>query len=66
MNSSLSWQSLLEKLDAAQDLTKVEAGWAMENMISGESDADTVAAFLLALRSKGRALRSFLVLWKFC
>lgn len=55
MNSSLSWQRLLEKLDADQDLTKVEAGWAMENMISGESDADTVAAFLVALRSKGES-----------
>jgi anthranilate phosphoribosyltransferase len=55
MNHSVNWQSLLDKLSANQDLSKTEATWAMESMISGESDPEVVGEFLLVLRAKGES-----------
>lgn len=55
MNSSLSWQDLLTKLEAKTDLSISEASWAMEAMMSGTSDPALVGTFLLALKDKGES-----------
>ncbi|MEY3405972.1 MAG: hypothetical protein RLZZ556_44 [Actinomycetota bacterium] len=55
MNPSPTWQDLLSKLEAKTDLSKAEASWAMEAMMSGTSDPDIVGSFLLALKAKGES-----------
>lgn len=55
MEISHNWPSILTKLDLREDLSKAEATWAMEQMISGGADADLVAKFLLAMRTKGES-----------
>lgn len=56
MNQHLSWPSILGKLIAKQDLDRAEANWAMSQIMAGDSSEAEIAAFMLALRSKGETV----------
>ena len=56
MKSQVSWPSILAKLIAKQDLDRSEASWAMTQIMTGDSSEAEIAAFLLALRSKGETV----------
>jgi anthranilate phosphoribosyltransferase len=56
MNPQPSWPSILAKLIAKQDLDRSEANWAMSQIMAGDSSEAEIAAFMLALRSKGETV----------
>lgn len=56
MNQHLSWPNILGKLIAKQDLDRAEASWAMSQIMAGDSSEAEIAAFMLALRSKGETV----------
>jgi anthranilate phosphoribosyltransferase len=56
MNEALTWSRILQELHSKNDLTKSQAVWAMEQIMSGEASEDDMAAFLVALRTKGETL----------
>jgi anthranilate phosphoribosyltransferase len=51
--SSLNWSALTQKLQDGVDLERDEIQSAMREILSGESDIESVKAFLLALKNKG-------------
>lgn len=51
-----SWPDLLTTLLEGHDLTVEQARWAMDAVMSGESDPVAVAGFLVALRAKGETI----------
>ena len=51
--SSLSWSAITEKLNSGLDLERDEIQDAMREILSGESDIESVKTFLLALKAKG-------------
>jgi anthranilate phosphoribosyltransferase len=55
MNSQ-SWQSILGALIAGKDLTKVQASWAMRQIMTGEATSAQIGAFMVALRHKGETV----------
>jgi anthranilate phosphoribosyltransferase len=56
MNSETTWVSILTTLLAKKDLSRGEAKWAMNQIMSGEATEAQMGGFLLALRSKGEHL----------
>jgi anthranilate phosphoribosyltransferase len=52
-STPLSWSTLTEKLNSGLDLDRDEIQSAMREILSGESDIESVKEFLLALKSKG-------------
>jgi anthranilate phosphoribosyltransferase len=56
MKMQVSWPSILAKLIAKQDLDRSEASWAMSQIMAGDSSEAEIAAFMLALRSKGETV----------
>lgn len=56
MNPQPSWPSILAKLIAKSDLDRSEANWAMGQIMAGDSSEAEIAAFMLALRSKGETV----------
>ncbi|MEY4437987.1 MAG: hypothetical protein RL249_399 [Actinomycetota bacterium] len=52
-STPLSWSALIEKLNSGLDLDRDEIQSAMREILSGESDIESVKEFLLALKSKG-------------
>jgi anthranilate phosphoribosyltransferase len=56
MKSQVNWPSILAKLIAKQDLDRSEASWAMTQIMTGDSSEAEIAAFMLALRSKGETV----------
>ncbi len=56
MNSQASWPNILAKLIAKSDLDRSEANWAMSQIMAGDSSEAEIAAFMLALRSKGETV----------
>lgn len=57
MNTAPSWPNILGTLIAKQDLDRTSANWAMEQIMSGDSSEAEIAAFMLALRSKGETVQ---------
>lgn len=53
MTEVLSWPTVLTSLLSDEDLSVSQAEWAMGNFMTGEATAAQIAAFLVALRSKG-------------
>ena len=53
MTTTPSWPAILTKLLAKADLNRLEADWAMTEIMSGDSSEAQVGAFMLALRAKG-------------
>lgn len=56
MIDEITWPQLLAKLLAKQNLSRDEAGWAMSQIMSGEAGEAQMAAFMIALRSKGETV----------
>ena len=48
-----SWPTVLARLDDGLDLDRDSAGWAIEQVMSGEADPADIRAFLLGLQTKG-------------
>ena len=56
MNDELTWPRVIDSLLEGADLSIAEATWAMERVMVGESTSAQLAAFLVALRSKGETV----------
>ena len=56
MTHELSWPLIIESLLARRDLSITEATWSMERVMLGEATPAQLAAFLVALRSKGETV----------
>ncbi len=48
--------SLIKKVEAGSDLSRQEAELAMEEILSGSADEETIVALLAALRAKGETV----------
>ncbi len=51
-----TWPELLGRLMAQEDLTSADTTWVMNQILGGEAPSASVAAFLVALRSKGETV----------
>ncbi|MEI2775295.1 MAG: anthranilate phosphoribosyltransferase [Tetrasphaera sp.] len=51
-----NWADVLTALLAGQALTPESAGWAMDQIMSGDASPSQVAGFLMALRAKGETV----------
>ena len=51
-----SWPGLVTALIAGEDLDRERAGWAMEQVMTGEASPVQLAGFLVALRAKGETV----------
>ncbi|CCH80120.1 Anthranilate phosphoribosyltransferase [Nostocoides japonicum T1-X7] len=51
-----TWPDLLTSLLAGEDLPAAHVRWAMDEVMSGEANPISVAAFLVALRAKGETV----------
>lgn len=56
MTPSNSWPTILGKLLAKDDLSRQESGWAMTQIMDGDSSSPEIGAFMMALRSKGETV----------
>lgn len=56
MTSAFTWPQILTKLVERNDLDRVEATWAMQQIMSGETSELNIAAFMVSLRSKGESV----------
>ena len=56
MTSALNWPSILGKLLLKNDLERVEANWAMREIMAGDATEAQVGAFMMALRAKGETV----------
>ena len=56
MTQPISWPQLLSKLIDKTDLDRVEAAWALDQIMSGQVDDGVVAAFMVTLRTKGESV----------
>jgi anthranilate phosphoribosyltransferase len=52
-SSPVSWSLLTQKLLAGLDLERAEIQGAMQDILGGQSDIESVKSFLLALKAKG-------------
>lgn len=51
-----AWPELISRLIARQDLTAEETSWAMDQVMSGNTSAVSLAGFLTALATKGESV----------
>lgn len=51
-----TWPNLLATLISGGDLSRSEAGWAMNEIMNGEASDVQIAGFLVALRAKGETV----------
>lgn len=56
MTVEITWPILLGKLLAKSDLDRAEAGWAMQQIMSGDATGAQMGGFMMALRSKGETV----------
>lgn len=56
MTHLISWPVVIGKLVDKTDLTRADAAWAMEQIMSGEATEVQMASFMVALRSKGESV----------
>lgn len=48
-----SWEEIFERLQEKQDLSEFQSHWAMQQILSGSADTETIKGFLLSLKNKG-------------
>jgi anthranilate phosphoribosyltransferase len=51
-----TWSGLITSLVAREDLTRAEAAWAMDEVMTAEATPVQLAGFLVALRAKGETV----------
>lgn len=56
MTLSITWPQILGKLIADTDLNRAEAAWALDQIMSGKTDAGLIETFLVTLRHKGESV----------
>ena len=56
MSSSITWSSVLSKLIENSDLTRGEAAWALDEIMTGQTDPGLSETFLVGLRRKGESV----------
>lgn len=56
MTVSATWPNILSKLVAGENLSRAEATWSLDEIMSGQTDAGIIAAFMIALRAKGETV----------
>lgn len=56
MSEKLNWPNVLGKLVAKTDLNRAEATWSLDQIMSGETEPGIIAAFIIALRTKGESV----------
>jgi len=56
MITAKTWPEILGKLLAEEALDRIEADWAMSQIMGGEATEAQVGAFMLALRAKGETV----------
>ena len=56
MTDAPTWSDLFATLVNRQDLTAEQTAWAMGEIMSGEASTPRVAAFLIALKTKGETV----------
>jgi anthranilate phosphoribosyltransferase len=56
MSENVTWPTLLTQLLEGNNLSIAEATWAMDEMVGGRATPSQIAAFLIALRSKGETV----------
>ncbi len=54
--AGFTWPDLLAALLRREDLSTEQAGWAMDQVMSGEASPVQLAGFLVALRAKGESV----------
>jgi anthranilate phosphoribosyltransferase len=54
--ATVSWAHLISSLIAREDLSREQAAWAMQQVMTGEATAVQLAGFLVALRAKGETV----------
>ncbi len=52
----MTFKSILNKLSFSEDLSLIEAGWALTQIMEGEVPEEQIAAFLTAMRMKGETV----------
>ncbi|MEO9884123.1 MAG: anthranilate phosphoribosyltransferase [Balneola sp.] len=52
----MTFKSILNKLSFSEDLTLIEAGWALTQIMEGEVPEEQIASFLTAMRIKGETV----------
>ena len=62
MTDAPTWSDLFTTLVNQQDLTAEQTAWAMGEIMSGEASTPRVAAFLIALKSKGETVTELMSL----
>ena len=53
MELTVSWDEIVEKLTAKQDLSDLQITWAMAQILDGLATNDQIKSFLLLLKAKG-------------
>lgn len=53
MQEVIEFKEIIEKLVQSEDLSRIEAEQALQQIISGELESEQVASFLTAMRAKG-------------
>jgi anthranilate phosphoribosyltransferase len=56
MTSPLNWPQLLSKLALGTDLSRAEATWSLDQIMSGNTDEGVIVALLIGLRKKGESI----------
>ena len=56
MSGATTWPALLGGLVRREDQTRAATAWAMEQILAGEASPAQLAAFVVALRSKGETV----------
>jgi anthranilate phosphoribosyltransferase len=62
MTAAPTWSDLFATLVNRQDLTAEQTAWAMGEIMSGEASTPRVAAFLIALKTKGETVTELMSL----
>ena len=53
MELTVSWDEIVEKLTAKQDLSDLQITWAMAQILDGLATNDQIKNFLILLKAKG-------------
>lgn len=56
MDAAPTWQELIARLLAGENLSVAESAWAMQEVMAGRASDARLAAFLIALRAKGETV----------